>query len=91
MIVDQYYPDYDGRAWVYTRWRDDEGALIERHVSPREFEPYFWIPASTRPALVDRVISRYPGSRVEWEDRAESVPDTEHGSRQLVKIIAHKR
>lgn len=90
MIVDQYYPDHDGRAWIYTRWRDEEGHLVERHVPPKEFEPYFWIPAKTRPALVERVISRYPGSRVVWEDRAVSVPDPVDGSTQLVKVIAHK-
>tara|TARA_R100000008_G_scaffold18473_1_gene9320 strand:+ start:10111 stop:12510 length:2400 start_codon:yes stop_codon:yes gene_type:complete len=90
VIIDQYYPDYDGRAWLYTRWRDDEGNLIEQNISPEEFEPYFWIPADTRRPLIDKVLSRFPGSRVEWGETSVSVPDPQYGHTKLVKIVAHK-
>jgi len=90
MIIDQYYPDPDGRAWLYNRWRDKDGQLIEECISPDDFEPYFWIPDTTRPALIERVLARYPGARLERNEKAVSVPDPTHGSVNLMKIVAHK-
>ncbi len=90
VIIDQYYPDYDGRAWLYTRHRDKDGRLVENNISPREYEPYFWIPASTSKPLIQNVLNRYPGSRVEWDCKAKSLPDPKEGSIDLVKVIAHK-
>jgi hypothetical protein len=46
MIISQYYPEADGRAHLYKRYRDSDNRLIEKTVTPDEFEPYFWVAAN---------------------------------------------
>jgi len=89
MIIDQYYPDPEGRAWLYKRWRDSQGGLIEEHIGPDEFEPYFWVPTRHIGRVSDRIIARYPGSRVETKETAEPLPGL-HAPTGLTKVVAHR-
>ncbi len=61
MIIEAYNPDYTGSDYIYKRWRDSEGNLIEETVT--DFRPYFWIKSSTSPRFVDNIIDQFPGSR----------------------------
>ena len=84
MIIDQHYPDPEGRAWLYKRWRDPDGNLIEQKVTPDEFEPYFYVKKNCGPGL-DRVLRYYPGSRVSINETAEGL----HGE-ELMKVYVHR-
>lgn len=91
MIIDQYYPDPEGRAHLYKRWRDKDGKLIEQYVKPNEYEPYMWIPASVPDRIIDRTLSYYPGARVDRNSTALSLPKGIDGTEEpLVKLITHK-
>ena len=91
MIIDQYYPDQQGRAHLYTRWRKPNGALIEKIITPEEFEPYFWIAADTPTRIIDNITKRYPGSRVDKTQTAKSLPKGIAGEeKELIKVIAHR-
>ena len=63
MIIEAYNPDYTGSDYIYKRWRDSEGNLIEETVT--DFRPYFfWIKSSTSPRFVGqhyRPIPRFKG------------------------------
>ena len=59
MIVDEYYPSSE-RPTIYTRYRDQDGKLIEDRHS--HYKPYFWIPASTGDFRKRRLLTRYPGT-----------------------------
>ena len=59
MIVDDYY-DNSEKPLVYTRYRDEEGNLIENTV--KDFKPYFWIPADVGEYRRRRLTIRYPGA-----------------------------
>lgn len=89
MIVEQFYPDREGRAHLYKRWRDTEGRLIEEKVE--DFEPYFWIPADVPERITDHALARYPGSRLEKDDRALSLPKGTHGiEEELMKVVTYR-
>ena len=90
MIINQYYPEADGRAHLYKRYRDSEGRLIEQTVTPDDFEPYFWIDANMSDTLVNNTLARYPGSRIDRSSTAKSLPSLNNPERNLVKIIAHR-
>jgi len=91
MIIDQYYPDPEGRTHLYKRWRDKDGKLIEEFVTPEEYEPYFWIPANTPDSAINRVLRQFPGSRANRESTALSLPKGVDGEEiNLIKIIAHR-
>jgi DNA polymerase elongation subunit (family B) len=85
MIIEAYNPDYTGSDYIYKRWRDSEGNLIEETVT--DFRPYFWIKSSTSPRFVDNIIDQFPGSRVDWDDRAEALRTGE----ELVKVYAFRQ
>lgn len=84
MIIDTYRPDPEGPDHIYKRWRDSEGALIEEHIS--DFKPYFWIKESTPPRVVNRILGRYPGSEIDWNDTAVALRTDE----KLVKVYAFR-
>lgn len=89
MIIEQFYPDREGRAHIYKRWRDGEGRLIEEKVD--DFEPYFWIPADVPERITDHVLSRYPGSRLVRGDRALSLPKGPLGTEEeLMKVVTYR-
>ena len=83
MIIDQYYPDYEGRAYLYKRWRDPDGNLIEERIGPDQFEPYFYVKKNH--AGLDRVLQYYEGSRVATTETAEGL----HGE-ELVKVYVNR-
>ena len=84
MIIDTFRPDPEGPDHIYKRWRDAEGNLIEETVS--DFKPYFWIRASTSPRIVEHVLDRYPGSEIDWNDKATALRTEE----ELVKVYAYR-
>ena len=90
MIINQYYPETDGRAHLYKRYRDSEGRLIEQTVTPDDFEPYFWIDANMSDTLVNNTLARYPGSRIDRSSTAKSLPNLHNPEKNLVKIIAQR-
>jgi DNA polymerase elongation subunit (family B) len=84
MIVDTFRPDPTGPDHIYKRWRDAEGNLIEETVT--DFEPYFWIKASTPKRVVERVLNRYPGSYVDETDTAKALRTDD----SLIKVYAYR-
>ena len=56
MIIDVFRPDPEGPDPIYKRWRDADGNLIEEVVE--DFQPYFWIKASTPQRIIDRALAR---------------------------------
>ena len=84
MIIDTFRPDPEGPDHIYKRWRDAEGNLIEETVS--DFRPYFWIKASTPERTINHVLGRYPGSAIDWNDRATALRTEE----ELVKVYAYR-
>ena len=84
MIIEQYFPNYDGMASIYKRWRGEDGELIEETIE--EYQPYFWIRESTPKRIIDKVLSRYPGSYADWDSNAEALKTGE----SLIKIYAFK-
>lgn len=84
MIIDQYYPEPEGRAWLYKRWRDEEGNLIEEKVGPDRFEPYFYVEQGCESRL-RRVLQYYPGSRMATSETAVGI----HGE-NLFKVYIHR-
>ena len=84
MIIDTFRPDPTGPDHIYKRWRDAEGNLIEETVT--DFEPYFWIKASTPKRVVERVLNRYPGSYVDETDTAEALRTGD----PLIKVYAYR-
>ncbi len=85
MIIDIFKPDPTKPDHIYKRWRDAEGNLIEETVT--DFEPYFWISANTLPEIANSVIDQFPGSRIDWEDKAVGLRDNE----PLVKVYAYRQ
>ena len=84
MIIEQYFPTFDGPADIYKRWRSVDGTLIEQ--TEEEYHPYFWIKEETPRRIIDKVLGRYPGSYVDWSSSAEALKTGE----SLIKIYAHK-
>ena len=84
MIIDTFRPDPTGPDHIYKRWRDAEGNLIEETVT--DFEPYFWIKASTPKRVIERILNRYPGSYVDEEDTAEALRTGD----LLIKVYAYR-
>jgi len=84
MIIDTFRPDPTGPDHIYKRWRDAEGNLIEETVT--DFEPYFWIKASTPKRVIERVLNRYPGSYVDETDTAEALRTGD----SLIKVYAYR-
>ena len=84
MIIDTFRPDPTGPDHIYKRWRDAEGNLIEETVT--DFEPYFWIKASTPKRVIERVLNRYPGSYVDETDTAEALRTGD----PLIKVYAYR-
>ena len=68
MIIEQYYPDPEGMAALYKRWRSPEGELIEETVT--DFQPYTWVKADTPPRLLTRLSERYYGLTVDRSTKA---------------------
>lgn len=85
MIINSYHPDPEGHAHIYKRWRDSEGNLIEEHID--NFRPYFWIRAETSERIVERVLSRYPGSSIDRSSTATALKTEE----DLVKVYAYRQ
>jgi hypothetical protein len=84
VIIDVFRPDPEGPDHIYKRWRDADGNLIEEVVE--DFQPYFWIKASTPQRIIDRALARYPGSSIDWYDRAQALRTNE----ELVKVYAYR-
>ena len=84
MIVDTFQPDPEGPTHIYKRWRDAEGNLMEETIT--DFKPYFWIKASTPPSAIRQILHRYPGSEVDYFDKAEALKTGD----ELIKIYAHR-
>lgn len=84
MIIDVFRPDPEGPDHIYKRWRDADGNLIEEVVE--DFQPYFWIKASTPQRIIDRALARYPGSSIDWYDRAKALRTDE----ELVKVYSYR-
>ena len=80
MIVDDYYDDND-RPHIYSRYRDEEGNLIEH--TDRSYKPYFWVPKNSPDFQFRRVTTRFPTCRVIYEEQATGL----HGA-PLVKVEA---
>ena len=71
MICDQFYPGGSDTAHVYTRWRDEDGNLVE---SIRDdFKPYFWIPVGAPEYQIRNALRRYPGSQLHKNERAKGL------------------
>ena len=68
MIIEQYYPDPEGMAALYKRWRSPEGELIEETVT--DFQPYTWVRADTPPRLLTRLSERYYGLTIDRSTKA---------------------
>ncbi len=85
MIVDTFRPDPEGPDHIYKRWRDAEGNLIEETVT--DFRPYFWISADTPRGYVERVLDKFPGASVDWNDTAVGLRTEE----PLVKVYAYRQ
>ena len=85
MIINAYRPDPEGQDHIYKRWRDTEGTLIEERIS--DFKPYFWILNKTPERIVQRVLSRYPGSSIDKEDTATALKTED----TLVKVYAYRQ
>ena len=85
MIINTYRPDPEGHDHIYKRWRDSEGKLIEERIS--DFKPYFWILNKTPERIVQRVLSRYPGSSIDKEDTATALKTED----TLVKVYAYRQ
>ena len=85
MIINTYRPDPEGHDHIYKRWRDSEGNLIEERIS--DFKPYFWILNKTPERIVQRVLSRYPGSSIDKEDTAIALKTED----TLVKVYAYRQ
>ena len=84
MIIDTFRPDPEGPDHIYKRWRDADGNLIEEVIE--DFQPYFWIHAKTPTRIVNRILDRYPGSSIDWYDRAEALRTGD----ELVKVYAYR-
>jgi len=84
MIIDTFRPDPEGPDHIYKRWRDAEGNLIEEYVD--DFRPYFWVKASTPVRKITRVLNRFPGSEIDWFDKAEALRTGE----ELVKVYGYR-
>jgi DNA polymerase, archaea type len=63
MIINSYRPDLDSANNIYKRWRDNEGTLIQEHIE--DYKPYFYIRSATPERIIDKVLSRYPGSHID--------------------------
>ena len=61
MIVDDYYTGSE-KPILYTRYRDEEGNLIENKI--HNYQPYFWIPANVGDYRKRRLMNRYPTARI---------------------------
>tara|TARA_R100000406_G_scaffold96211_1_gene93300 strand:+ start:5012 stop:7393 length:2382 start_codon:yes stop_codon:yes gene_type:complete len=85
MIINNYRPDLEGADFIYKRWRDSEGNLIQEHV--KDFRPYFYIRRRTPDRIVKKVISRYPGSYV---DNFETYTALRTGE-ELIRVYAHRQ
>jgi len=79
LIVDDYYTDGE-IPLIYTRYRDDEGQLIENTV--KDYKPYFWIPANVGDYRRRRLLTRYPGTQI-TDERAVGLDGT-----PLIKVVA---
>ena len=80
MIVDNYFTG-DDKAHIYTRYRDEDGNLIEH--TEHEYEPHFFIPSDTPPYQIKRLKRQFPATRIEQVDA------TGLDGEALTKVIAH--
>lgn len=85
MIINAYRPDPEGSDWIYKRWRDKGGNLLEENITG--FKPYFWILENTDDRLVNTILSRYPGSEIDRSQTATALK-TEQA---LVKVYAYRQ
>ena len=81
MIVDQFYPGGSEKPHVYTRYRNEDGMLIE-HIDSG-FKPYFWISEDAPDWQVRNALKRYPGSKL-TDEKAKGL----HGE-NLRKMETH--
>ena len=80
MLVEQYYPDYEGPAAIYTRYRCEHGNLIEH--TDHNFKPYFWVPTGSD---LRKLQQHFPKAIVDT-----SSPHTRGiDGTSLVKVVAH--
>ena len=61
MIVDDYYENGE-QPIIYSRYRDEEGNLIEH--TDKSYKPYFWVPKNSSNLEFMRATTRFPDSRV---------------------------
>ena len=80
MIVDDYYENGE-QPIIYSRYRDEEGNLIEQ--TDKSYKPYFWVPKNSPDFQFRRVMTRFPESKVIFEEQAVSLDGT-----PLVKVEA---
>ena len=85
MIIDTFRPDPTGPDHIYKRWRDVEGNLKIEIVD--DYEPYFWIKASTSKSVIERILNRYPGSYIDENDTAQGLKTNE----KLIKVYAYRQ
>ena len=67
MIIDVTYHD-DSAPFVYKRWRDEDGNLIEKVHD--DILPYMYIPKATSNYAIERALRGYPNAEVvdgQWE------------------------
>ena len=79
MIVDEYYEGE--KTFIYSRYRDEEGNLIEQ--TDKDYKSYFWVPKNSPDFQFRRVTTRFPTSRVIYEEEAIGLDGT-----PLVKVEA---
>ena len=80
MIVDDYYENGE-EPIIYSRYRDENGELVEH--TDRSYKPYFWVPKNSPDFQFRRVMTRFPESRVIFEEQAVGLDGT-----PLVKVEA---
>ena len=80
MIVDDYYENGE-QPIIYSRYRDESGELVEH--TDKSYKPYFWVPKNSPDFQFRRVMTRFPESRVIFEEQAVGLDGT-----PLVKVEA---
>ena len=89
MIVSQYYTSYQEGANLYVRHRDKDGGLIEQHITPEDYRPYFWVKNDDyHENLFRRIKHRYPGSELDRSVLVKPLPDgTGYDDATLMKVV----
>jgi len=73
MIVDAIHHD-DGPPTLYTRWRDDEGKLMEKRV--HNYYPHMFIPCHTSEFRINTMLRSFPTARILKDEVFEGLDGT---------------